>query len=232
MSDPNDRTMVAGLDAEQDPVRRALDIGKLVLIRQFRGETRKVEEVGMGTIAATPREGQPLAIRIRKQRGLETSPVEELVALSSADFGIRTASSVYVLTLMEAAELIEEEELHALVTERFGDYEASGSIQGNLTDYVRLDADTLGRDVAANAVRIKVLRGNGDTATEHDFGIGQLIDDPEIGAPVRFCDANGVIRVTSDALEVHRRGESGTIEIATRNSRYVFEPTAARGADD
>ncbi|MEM7410954.1 MAG: hypothetical protein AAF430_12020 [Myxococcota bacterium] len=215
MSDPNDTRHVDALNEEASQPLFGPDT-RLVVSQWDVGE-EQLTSIGTGTLASPLAVGQPLRLRIRRQRGLETSDVRSLVYLSERDLAVVTEATVYVVSHLDrdaGVDLVAE--LRARLTDEslFPAEDSAG-----LTDYVRLDTREGERERALGKVRIRVQRGD---TPQQDVGVGELLSDVAVGAPVRFTTEDGAVRVTSDIVSVRWRSEE-SIEVETANSRYLFE---------
>jgi len=219
MSRHNETTAALGL---VDPVAMILPPRTRVTIRAFTAGSRKADDLGVGSLVDTPRVGIPLSIRIRRERGLTTSPTLELRVLSSTDIAARTESSVYVLSILDAQEELTEAEIAHLVADLVA-LPVSDENFLALTDYIRLDEELIESSVSRRA-HIFVFRG-GDQGTRTDMGIGLLLEEPTIGDPARFTDEHGSIRTTSDVIAIDHTAAPNTIRVETKNSLYEFRLT-------
>ena len=217
MSDPNRTRHVDGLPEGESQALFATDTR--VVISQWDAAEQTLTSKGTGVLASPLSVGQPLRVRIRRKRGLETSDVRSLMYLSQNDLAVVTESTVYVLSHLERQE---QTDLAERLRESLADFslpEPEG--QAGLTDYVRLDTREGERERALGKVTIRVQR-QGEEMRE--VGVGELLSDVAVGSPVRFSTEDGAVRVTSDIVSVRWRSDEA-IEVQTANSRYLFEAT-------
>lgn len=216
--------------AQPDEVMTAPFVpGVRVALRQYliEGGHPRCRELGLGEIASQPRLGRRLEIRIRAERGLASSLIQEIELVEEGRLAVVTNGRVYLLSRIDGnigagdAEVIQNAVTRLLGAHR----EIFGS---ELTEYVRIGAELaehVPSPFVGQQVRVERFSEEDAETKPEPMGTATLLAEPEPGLPLRFLNAEGHIVTTSDVVAVEREAPE-VLEVRTgnRNYRFVLDP--------
>ena len=215
--DPNETTM-----------KSPFAPGARVAIRQYLIEGGQVtcRELGLGEIARQPRVGDRLEIRIRRERGLASSEVQELEMPEPARLLAVTHGRAYLMSRLDlGAGPQPSAEVLARIAELLRRPPQLPSDDAHVSQYVRIPTELV-PDSQHPLVGVPVLleRASRDEPDAKPEAIGevQLLDEPVPGSPLRFRDAAGFVVTTSVVQRIEE--DDDELAIGTANRVYRVRP--------
>ncbi len=212
-------------DERDDAAPSPFGPGARVAIRQYLCEGSEVacRELGLGQIARQPRVGERLEIRIRGERGLASSVIQELEVPETGRLIAVTNGRVYVMSRLDlgAGPAIADRVLTRIreLLARAASLDRDDS--GQITQYVRIPTDLVPSSQHPYvAVPLEVERWSAEDpdAKPEACGVCQLLEEPQPGVPMRLRDADGHVMTTSAVTQIEV--DEGALEVGTENRRY------------
>ncbi len=202
--------------------------GVRVALRQYaleQGELR-CRELGLGEIVVRPRLGERLEIRIRGERGLASSRIQELELVAPGRLAVVTRGRAYLLSRLDTRVGPDlpgglQEDVARLLSRS----PRPEDVTGEVTQYIRIHGplESSGASPFVGvAVRIDRWPVGEPGAKAEAMGTGSLLEDPQPGLPLRFRDGEGHVLTSSLVTSVEQDGDT-ILEVGTENRRYRFE---------
>lgn len=211
--------------AQDAPAHSPFGPGARVAIRQylFEGDEVACRELGLGEIARQPRVGERLEIRIRGERGLASSVIQELEVPERGRLIAVTNGRVYVMSRLDlgAGPSIADTIL-VRIRELLDRAESlSRDDSGQVTQYVRIPTALVPTDehpYVGVGVILERWSLDAPASKPESLGVCQLLEEPKPGVPMRLRDSEGHVMATSEVTQIEE--EDGALEVGTANRRY------------